>query len=382
VRRLRTVATVFASITMFLAWASPTVVADDAASHPVAARPGVAPSVGAPRVVAPSVGAPPVVAPPVVAPPIVAPPVVATVDLIAKTLSLLATPSWPVAPASWPSFADPAVIRVGAMWWAYATGSGAGNLQVMSSPDLRTWSQPSDPLRTLPVWAAPGFTWAPGVVRAGALFLMYYTARDQASGRQCISVASSTGPGGPFVDRSTQPLICQFQDGGSIDPSPFVAPDGTRYLLWKSDNNAIGHPSHIGGARLSADGRGVVGPSVGLLSATQPWQAGVVEGPSMVAAAGHYLLFYGGNHWDTAHAGIGYAICTGPLGPCLDTSTNGPWLSSGRGIGPSGPDVFTGTDGTVKLAFHAWISSAANPSSRRALWITTLNLGPSGPWSS
>ena len=41
-------------------------------------------------------------------------------------------------------------------------------------------------------------------------------------------------PGGPFIDRSSRPLECQKSLGGSIDPSVFVASDGTPYLVWKS----------------------------------------------------------------------------------------------------------------------------------------------------
>ena len=50
---------------------------------------------------------------------------------------------------------------------------------------------------------------------------MYYTTADDASGRQCISVAVASEPQGPYADKRAKPLICQAAEGGSIDASPF-----------------------------------------------------------------------------------------------------------------------------------------------------------------
>ena len=170
------------------------------------------------------------------------------------------TPAGAIAtsPAYPGDFPDPSVLVVNDRYWAYSTGSGGRNLQVMSSPDLRTWTTPVDPLPVLPSWARVGFTWAPDVLPATGTVLMYYTARDAASGRQCISVAASAVPIGPFTDTSTGPLICQIANGGSIDASPVVTATGT-YLVWKSDDNALGRRSHLWSQRLSADGRALVG---------------------------------------------------------------------------------------------------------------------------
>jgi hypothetical protein len=271
---------------------------------------------------------------------------------------------------------DPYVLRSGSVWWVYATGGGNHNLQVASSADLRSWGPTSDPLPVLPGWAAPGFTWAPAVLVSHGRFLLFYTAREARLGRPCISVAVSLLPAGPFTDGSKSPLICQTVDGGSIDPDPFVAPDGTAYLLWKSDDNGIGARTRIGGQRLSSDGLSLIGPRPRLLTADAPWQRGVIEGPAMLAVGGRYYLFYGANHWDTAAAAIGYAVCASPLGPCNNASVAGPWLASqGPVIGPSGPDPFVDSAGNVRFAFHAWISTPSGQSVR-ALWIGSLSSVP------
>jgi beta-xylosidase len=280
-----------------------------------------------------------------------------------------------VRPALAADFPDPDVIRVGSTWWAYATGSSLVNLQARSSPDMATWSAPVDPLPTLPAWATQGFTWAPAVTATATGFVMYYSVRDANYGRQCLSVASSLVPSGPFVDSSAGPITCQTGVGGSIDPEPFTDSDGARYLLWKSEDNALGRASRIGVQRLAEDGLSVTGDRPRLLTATASWQAGVVEGPTMIAADGAYYLFYGANHWDTSGAGIGYALCASPMGPCRDESWPHPWLgSSPDAWGPSGPDVFTGPDGRAWIAYHAWSDKpeAGKPGSHRQLWISPL----------
>jgi beta-xylosidase len=281
------------------------------------------------------------------------------------------------APSYGGDFPDPFVLTPGAsattLYWAYSTGSAGRNLQVMSSPDLTTWSSVTDPLPRLPSWASPGLTWAPSVLRRTSTYLLYYTVRDTASGRQCISVATATTPGGPFSDASSGPLVCQLKHGGSIDPDAFVAADGTAYLVWKSDDNALGRPTSLWSARLSSTGRALVGTPTRLLTQDAAWQAPAVEGPSMVAVGGRTYLFYGANRWDSSSAAIGYAVCSGPLGPCSDVSTSGPWLAThGAAVGPSGPAVFTTAAGT-RLAYHAWTGAVGYASGGvRSLWIDRL----------
>ena len=282
-------------------------------------------------------------------------------------------------PAFSGDFPDPFVLVVGSTYWAYSTGSAGRNLQVMSSSDLTNWSAPADPLPTLPLWAQAGFTWAPGVLAGNGSYLMYYTVRDGTSGRQCISVASASQPAGPFTDSSTGPLVCQLSNQGSIDPSPLVTPTGT-YLLWKSDDNASGAPTHLWSQQLSADGRSLVGNRALLLTQDRSWQAPVVEGPSMVAVDRYYYLFYGAGDWNSSNAAIGYALCTSPLGPCNNRSTSGPWLASRDGaVGPSGPAVFSDVSGSTRLAYHAWTGAVGYPGGERSLWIDALRFQGNRP---
>jgi len=286
------------------------------------------------------------------------------------------------APAYSGDFPDPYILTPAASgtgcYWAYATGSAGRNLQVMSSPDLTTWSAVSDPLPELPTWARPGRTWSPTVARQGGSFLMYYTVRDASSDRQCISVASAATPAGPFADESSGPFILQLAEGGSIDPNVFVAPDGTTCLQWKSDDNALGRTTSLWGAQLADTGRAFASDAVRLLTQQARWQTPLIEGPAMVAAGGRYYLFYGANRWNSSSAAIGYAVCDGPLGPCSDASLAGPWMSSrGTAVGPSGPAVFTDSTG-AHLAYHAWTGAVRYArGGARSLWIDDLTF-PSG----
>ena len=282
------------------------------------------------------------------------------------------------ASSSTPSYAgdfpDPAVIWDSGtqLYWAYATGSAGTNLQAMSSADLSNWQGLHDPLPQLPAWATPGHTWAPSVAHLGGTWVMWYTTRHAYSGRQCLSVATASSPGGPYSDNSTGPAVCQYDNGGSIDANIFVS-GGRAYLLWKSDDNALGNATHLWGAPLDSTGT-VVGNATLLLNQDAPWQAPAIEGPTMAAAHGTYYLFYGANNWSSSNAGVGYATCSSPLGPCRDRSTRGPWLgSSGQALGPSGPDVFSDASGATRLAYHAWFGCVGYPGCNRALWIGHLS---------
>jgi beta-xylosidase len=298
-------------------------------------------------------------------------------------LAVLARPAYGAsttfdAPVYRGDFPDPAVIQAGGTYWAYATGSAGKNLQVIHSTGLTGWTGLADPLPVLPGWAAPGRTWAPGVVQRGGLFLMYYTVRSQALGIQCISVATSTTPGGTFVDGSKGPLICQVANGGSIDPNPYVDPvSGGLYLLWKSDDNAIGQRTHIWGQKLTDDGRAVVGGSPALwLTASwwAWWQGQLIEGPTIVHDGSRYYLFYGANSYNSTASGIGYATSSSVLGPFTNQSTMGPWLGTqGNAEGPQGPSVVTDASGATRLAWAAWYGPVGYQNGGvRSMWMGML----------
>ena len=131
-------------------------------------------------------------------------------------------------------FPDPDVILVGQTYFAYATNSVAGNIQIIDSTDRSHWTAVGNALPSLPAWASANYTWAPAVANIGGVFVLYYAVDVAGTGQECISVATAAQPQGPFTDRSTAPLECQKSLGGSIDPASFLDTNGTPYLVWKS----------------------------------------------------------------------------------------------------------------------------------------------------
>jgi len=268
-------------------------------------------------------------------------------------------------------FPDPSVIEVGSRYYAYSTNSGVGNIQVLVSTDLERWTIVGDALAGLPTWAAPGATWAPAVFARGTTFVAYYTTREIATGRQCISVAVANAPVGPFVDHSTAPFVCDT--GGSIDPSPFVDEAGVPWLHWKSEAIPAA-PTILWARRLRDDGLAFVGAPAMLLSPGQHWEHGVVEGPSMVRINGHDYLFYSGGFWTTAGYAQGVASCDGPAGPCRRILTGPVLASAGRVAGPGGGGAFTTANGDVWLAFHAFTEPNVGYPNSRTLHLATVRV--------
>ena len=276
-------------------------------------------------------------------------------------------------------FPDPDVIRVGNVYYGYATNSAAGNIQLIQSSDLVHWTVDGDALSHLASWAHSGYTWAPGVFELNGTFVLYYAAVDGLTGKECISVAVAAGPQGPFADDSKAPLECQLDLGGSIDPSPFLDASGTPYLVWKSQGT-IGERSAIWSQQLTADGTGLAGSASQILvRPSQSWEGGVVEGPFMLIWSGRYYLFYSANNWDSANYAIGVATCQGPTGPCskpLDHTL----LESQEGMaGPGGPSLFADQDGRLWMAFHAYLPTAVGYPNSRLLFLRRLSFADNVP---
>jgi beta-xylosidase len=280
-----------------------------------------------------------------------------------------ATPRTPSAAEFWArDYADPFVLHAGGSYFAFATGNGKTHLQAARSDDLATWTPIGDALPRLPSWAVPdaALTWAPSVMARGDRFVLYYTARDRASGFQCLSRATSSAAGGPYTDDSRSALVCPVAGAdalcGAIDPSPFVDADGTPYLLWKSDENAAachGSP-RLWSQRLRDDGLALEGEPVALLATDRPWERPIIEGPSMVAHDGRYYLFYSANEYETPRYSIGYATCTSPVGPCTKQTVDGPLRASvGTALGPGGQEFFQDDAGHTRVAYHAWTAPIA-----------------------
>lgn len=279
----------------------------------------------------------------------------------------------PFVPVFSTNFPDPFILPHGGEFLAYATNAerGRANVQMARSANLVDWQfirsgeRLHDAMPDLPPWARQGWTWAPEVMRHGDGYLLYFTAKERRSGLQCVGVAQATDPLGPFTSQATEPLVCQRDIGGTIDPSPFRDADGQLYLYYKNDGN---HPdfrrqTEIFVQRLSPDGLSLVGEPVALLRNDARWEEHVIESPTMARQDGSYILFFSANHfgWEEHQRlspyAMGYAVCAGPVGPCTDAPEN-PILHSyndrqvGCLSGPGHQALFE-AGGRQFIVFHA-----------------------------
>lgn len=277
-------------------------------------------------------------------------------------------------------FPDPAVLRVGSTYHAYATQGGGSNIQTLTSHDLVHWSADGDALPEVGSWASAGNTWAPEVIAIGGRYVMYYVARSTSAGVQCIGRAVAGAPGGPFSDPAKVPLVCQPSLGGSIDPNPFRAADGALYLYWKNDGNCCGKPVHLWGQRLRSDGSALTGRPVALMTNGKAWQGNLVEAPEMVSHGGAYTLFYSANNYASPAYGMGYASCTKPLGPCTDRSDASLVPSNLAAAGPGHCFLITTPGGKTEMLYHAWPPDAVGAiSPGRQLWLEPVTWKGSVP---
>ena len=276
-------------------------------------------------------------------------------------------------------FPDPFVLRRGGELIAYATNTAGINLPMATSRNLVDWTDVTDPARPgkrrdgMPVlapWVKKGRTWAPEVMEIGGRYLLYYTAHHGKRDTQCIGVAVGSGPLGPFRDTSADPLLCQYDLGGTIDAHPFRDADGRLYLYYKNDGNnpKVLKPTHIWAQPMAPDGLTLSGKPVPLVRNDTHWEWRVVEAPAMVRNGSGYTLFFSANHfgWEAdqrlSNYGTGYATCRSAMGPCTDAAEN-PWLrsfndrSAGCLSGPGHPTVFEAA-GRQFMAFHAWSANA------------------------
>jgi hypothetical protein len=281
------------------------------------------------------------------------------------------TPRGEAAPVLAYDFADPYVMRVGSTYYAFATNAAGGSVQQARSNDLATWTLASNALANLPPWASPGSVWAPATLDRAPSAVMYYTVREKTTGRQCLSLAVASSPGGPYLDGSQGPLECG--ENGAIDPSPFVAANGAPYLLYKTER-----PARIWSRPLTPDGRAFAGPPSLMLQPSQKWEAGNVEAPSMLRRGNDYWLFYSGNDWNGRSYAEGIARCFGPSGPCGADRANPVLASAGSAAGPGGGEVFTTPNGDWKLAYHAYQEPLVRYPNSRLLYIAGIGFDANG----
>jgi arabinan endo-1,5-alpha-L-arabinosidase len=264
-------------------------------------------------------------------------------------------------------FPDPALLRApDGFYYAYATQSQRNgtwiNIQLARSLDLVSWQHLGDALPAKPAWASKTQDfWAPHVVRDGARYIMYYSAKpDTADERHglCLAVATASTPSGPFVDVG-RPLQCG-EGFVNIDPMAFDDPaTGKRLLYWGSGFQ----PMKV--RQLSADRLSFArGSTARDLVPPRPVKDAfpvLVEGAWVMRRGDWYYLFYSGDNCCGAKANYAVMVArsksaTGPF-ETLEQATGAKHSiilqKTGDWIAPGHNAIFTDAAGNDWIVYHA-----------------------------
>jgi arabinan endo-1,5-alpha-L-arabinosidase len=309
--------------------------------------------------------------------------IVVAAGAIAAASSSSAAPTYtnPVVNADAP---DPGVVYCPELGlWASTTTTGVlPAFHLRTSPDLVNWTDRGFLFQAQLSWAGTDGYWAPEIHAVNGTYNVYFVSRNQATGTLSVGVATSTTGTcvGPYAD-SGRPLVTDATMG-QIDPTYHLDVDGTRYLVFKEDGNAVGKPTPIHYAVLTDDGLSLAPGEEGrwrgrqLITDDQPWEGGLVEGPWVVQYADAYYLFYSANGYSSPSYAIGVARATSFAGPytkfptpILQTGTQTVWQ------GPGHCSVVQATDGQWAMVYHAWPGSAR---AYRAMLVDTVTWTATG----
>jgi arabinan endo-1,5-alpha-L-arabinosidase len=264
-------------------------------------------------------------------------------------------------------FPDPAVLKApDGFTYAYATQTERDgrwvNIQMARSADLTHWQYLGEALPKKPAWASTTQDfWAPHVVRDGARYIMYFSAKpDNTDERHglCLGVATGPSPQGPFTDMG-HPLECG-ESFVNIDPMAFDDPaTGRRLLYWGSGFKPIKvqelSPNRTAFAPGSAP-KDLVGPNP-----VKDQFPVLVEGSWVVRRGAWYYLFYSGDNCCGAKANYAVMVArsrsaTGPF-ETLEQATGKPHsivLSAhGKWIAPGHNAIATDARGRDWIVYHA-----------------------------
>lgn len=294
----------------------------------------------------------------------------------------------PATPVYDSNAADPGVVQTsGRDFYAFTTGALT---RVRHGESARgPWRDRGAGLTHRPAWSVADGMWAPDAIHvSGDRWVLYYAARVNGleANQRCIGTAvSTTGPAGPYDPGELPPLSCPagatWPDGvtplvasdqpvldhnnGFIDPVPFQASDGRRYVIYKKQKPPL---TILRIVEVEQDWLTPVGPSKIIATRTD----GQMENAVMVERDGRFYLFVSWDQWWNCTYRTVWAVADSPTATYTfpdgfpDTpSTEGGTLmtSADNGVcGPGGADMVVNhgaggdaADTVLQMFFHGWV---------------------------
>ncbi|GMT97372.1 glycoside hydrolase family 43 protein [Corallococcus caeni] len=265
-------------------------------------------------------------------------------------------------------FADPTVVSHNDQFYGMSTGSLAPSAQ--GNIGTGPWTSEGPALTAKPSWATSGVMWAPDLERISANeWVLYFAAPVDGldANQRCIGAATASSPLGPFTPVAGGPLVCPglantpapddnvpgrpLTNAGVIDPSGFKDSDGSRFLLYKTQQL----PSSLRIVRLNAAGTHVAS---GATSRQLLRSDRIVENPVLVKRAGDYILFASRGPYNQCTYETIWMRAQGLGTNAFNTVTQHPLLTDGNtgGVcGPGGADIAAALDGGQRIFFHGWL---------------------------
>ncbi|NDV81580.1 glycoside hydrolase family 43 protein [Bacteroides sp. 51] len=166
------------------------------------------------------------------------------------------------------------------------------DITCISTDDMKNWTDHGEVFDVKDSKWGAKLSWAPCVIERNGKFYLYY-----GDGMNCMGVAVSDSPTGPFVDTNDGPIVDKKTPGvmeGSggqwgmwcFDPGALIDDDGQAYLYFGGS-----HPDNARVIKLKENMIEVDGPAVKLNA------SGFFEASFVHKYRGRYYLSYSGHHF-------------------------------------------------------------------------------------